>query len=138
MDIVPALLDEITIRYIFVRSNFGFDADDDANLLDFDEFLECLCRIALVIFGRDLTKDCEGGQTGETNRIFSVKAARPPEMLSEAQKHKLFGTDATEDVGRVKVVRLKPIVGTFGNAASMEGTREWIRRNPQALASLKM
>jgi hypothetical protein len=140
MDMVPALLDEITIRYIFVRSNFGFDADEDSNLLDFDEFLECLCRIALIIFGGGLTKDCQGGQTGETNRIFSKSAPRPPELLSEAQKHRLFGSHdamSAHSVPGEHVVRMKTAATTFGNAASMQPVRDWIRRNPQVLFTQK-
>lgn len=33
------MIGEEDLRFIFVRSNFGLDADDDPNLLDFQEFV---------------------------------------------------------------------------------------------------
>lgn len=39
MDLCPKHIAEEVLRFIFVRSNFGLDADDDPNLLDFHEFV---------------------------------------------------------------------------------------------------
>ena len=90
VDILPNLIGEEDVRFIFVRSNFGLDADDDPNLLDFQEFIECLCRIALTIYGQKILSECQGGQTGLTQRIFG-QVMLDPKLAQADLTHRIFG-----------------------------------------------
>jgi hypothetical protein len=65
MALYPGLLDEITLRYIFAHANAGWDSDADIHRLSFGEFQQCLCRIALVSFGKELLAGCDPGKAGE-------------------------------------------------------------------------
>jgi hypothetical protein len=60
----PGLLDELSLRYIFAHANYGWDSDGDVEHLDYPEFLQCLCRVALVAFGSSLLQHAEPGQPG--------------------------------------------------------------------------
>ena len=65
MRICPLLLDELSLRYVFAHAKCGRDRDADAEHLDYDEFVESLCRAALVAYGQHLLRGTEPGQPGQ-------------------------------------------------------------------------
>lgn len=117
--------------------------------------IECLCRIALTIYGQKLLVECQGGQTGLTNRIFGQvrpdsaniistgtlssltglpllqEAPRPAELLSPDAKRRFHGSGTTVWEKGDAVIRLPTPKVVCGTVPNNESTRDWIRQHPQ-------
>lgn len=94
--------------------------------------IECLCRIALTVYGQKVAADCQGGQTGLCNRTFGPDAPRPAEILDDAAQDKFFNKQAASMLwGKNKVVKLSAPNVAFGTIPNNTSTRDWIREHPE-------
>ena len=123
----PSQLTWLQAKLIFNQANVGELGDDDVDTLSWKEFIECICRAALVMFPLDEEGDMSNfksiaptaGLKKSVHNVFTVSGSNASDLLGGRKKKKkeLFSSPAQQRQRKV-LRQLKEMKSKMGDRSS--------------------